>query len=71
MTETYKSPTFELYECSVCKKRYQVQVGTSITDNPHVKLMQHFANMLYGSEGGCCTVGTMTEIKDEGTQDQS
>jgi len=71
MTNTYVSPTFQLYECTVCKKRYQVQVGSSITDNPKIKIMQHLM-MQYLSvpkEDRCCTVASVVEIDDESNQD--
>jgi hypothetical protein len=69
MTDTYVSPTFELYECMVCKKRYKLQVGSSITDNPKIRIMSQIVN--YGPLDGCCTAGSLREIKDESTQGQS
>ena len=67
MTDTYVSPTFQLYECTVCKKRYKVEVGSSIVDNPRVRIMQHLM-MQYirvPKEDRCCTVASVIEIKDE------
>ena len=67
MTDTYVSPTFQLYECTVCKKQFKIQVGCSITDTPNMRIMQHLL-MEYLSvpkEERCCTVASVIEVKDE------
>ncbi len=66
MTNTYVSPTFQLYECTVCKKRFKVQVECSITDSPNIRIMQHLM-MEYLSlpkEDRCCTLASLIEVAE-------
>lgn len=63
----YISPTFELYECTVCKKRYKVDMGCSMIRMPKLKILAHIAT--YGRIDGCCTAMSLKEIKDESIQD--